>query len=202
MRLDMKTAALTIAIAAVAGCSLTSGSDPARFYVLAPLDDAQSMGTPGGSTRQGLIGVGPVQLPDYLNRPQMVTRVGPNQLEILEHDRWAEPLANGFARTLAHDLSVLLGTEDMLVAPWHPTHAPEYAAEVDVLRFERDATGAVTLACRWALVATETGERVAGREMTLTEAAATPDVAGSVAAMSRVTGSLSREIARAVPARD
>jgi uncharacterized lipoprotein YmbA len=202
MRRNVTTATLVMAMVTLAGCSLTSGSDPARFYVLAPLDDTEIEAASGGAVRPGLIGVGPVQFPDYLNRPQMVTRVGPNQLEILEHDRWAEPLAKGFARTLANDLALLLGADEIVVAPWHEASAPDYAAKVDVLRFERDATGAVTLQCRWTLVSTGDGERVAGGEVTITEPAETPDVSGSVAAMSRVTGNLSREIAEAVPARD
>ncbi len=202
MRRIVTTAVAAIALGVLAGCSLTSGSDPARFYVLAPLDDTEPVAASVRQARSGLVGVGPVLFPDYLDRPQMVTRVGANQLDILEHDRWAEPLARGFTRTLAHDLSVLLSTDEVVVSPWHGANAPDYAVGVDVLRFERDATGTVTLQCRWTLVDTDTGERVAGREVTITEAATTPDVAASVAAMSRATGNLSREIAEAVSARD
>ncbi len=199
MRCNVTVASLVVAVTIV-GCSLTSGSDPARFYVLAPIEESGSVSAPESAAETGLLGIGPVVFPSYLDRPQMVTRIGPNQLEILEHDQWAEPLATGFARTLARDLETVLGTEGVMLAPWHPQYAPTYAVGVEVLRLDRDAVGMVVLQCRWTLTVTGTNERLIGRETTLTEPAATPDVAGSVAAMSRVIGTLSREIAEAVAA--
>ena len=57
--------------AAAAGCAT---SPPSRFYLLTPI--AQEGSASGASTtdQRIAIGVGPVDLPDYLNRPQIVTR--------------------------------------------------------------------------------------------------------------------------------
>ena len=53
------------------GCGSTA---PSRFYLLTPMVDSTDARP---AHEQGLVlGIGPVQLPEYVNRPQIVTRVG------------------------------------------------------------------------------------------------------------------------------
>ena len=47
------------------------------------------------------IGVGPVTVPDYLDRPQIATRSSSSSLQFSEFDRWAEPLEKNLMRVLA-----------------------------------------------------------------------------------------------------
>jgi uncharacterized protein len=61
-------------------------STPSRFYILNTLSASETI--PGTAAAQGpVIGVGPITLPKYLDRPQIVTRVGRNQLALSEFDR-------------------------------------------------------------------------------------------------------------------
>lgn len=181
-------------LAVASGGCLSPRADPSAFYVLTPI---QGTTNTAGQSGHSSLGVGPVTIPTYLNRVQMVTRVGTNQLDISDHDRWAESLERGVARTLARNLSVLLGLADVKVHPWVHDDMPDRQVVVRVSKFERDSSGTATLECVWELISTSNGERLAGREVSYTEPAAETGAAGSVAAMSRTLETLSRDIARA-----
>ena len=65
-----------------AGCAQTP---PSNFSTLSSLrsDDTQGSGAdPEGPT----IALGPVKLPQYLDRPQIVTRSSPNRVHLAEFD--------------------------------------------------------------------------------------------------------------------
>ena len=50
-----------------------------------------------------------VEIPDLLDRPQIVLRGGPNGVDVLEYHRWAAPLPDLLQRALAADLASRLG---------------------------------------------------------------------------------------------
>ena len=79
-------AALLSGILALTGCA---GSESVRYYVLS----ATPAGPVGAAVRDIPVGVGPVELPEYLDRPQIVTRTSQNELNVADFDRWAESLA-------------------------------------------------------------------------------------------------------------
>src|SRR5919109_1073251 len=98
----------------IGGCA----SQPSRFYLLSapPSAEPVPLGTSGG--QGATIGVGPVTLPRYLDRPQIVTQTSPYELKLAEFDRWAEALDINFSRVLAENLSLLLPTARVVLAPW------------------------------------------------------------------------------------
>jgi uncharacterized lipoprotein YmbA len=144
------------------------------------------------------IGVGPVEFPDYLNRPQIVTRTSPNQLELAEFDRWAEPLRANFSRVLAENLSILLSTDRVVIFPWKKPIPINYQIEVDVSRFDGMFGRNVTLKTRWTLFGNSGKKVMLVRKSTLSEQTLTSDYKEMVAAQSRVLASLSREIAASI----
>src|SRR5215510_6709686 len=76
-------------------------SMPSRFYILNTLP-AQ---VPAAAAERGpVIGVGPITMPKYLDRPEIVTRASQNQLTFGQFDRWAEPLQDNVFRVLAENL--------------------------------------------------------------------------------------------------
>src|SRR2546422_9243076 len=95
----------------LAGCmGLGRHSDPTKFFTLTPLPGSagsEHAGDPGPLS----LGLGPILLPGYLDRAQLVTRVGPNEVRFAPFDRWAEPLAESFGRTLQQDLLGVLGAD-------------------------------------------------------------------------------------------
>ena len=62
------------------------------------------------------IGVGPIELPPYANRLQMVTDNTSYELHTNAFEQWAEPLRDSFLRVLAEILSLLLATDRVAVA--------------------------------------------------------------------------------------
>jgi uncharacterized lipoprotein YmbA len=75
-----------VVLAALAGCA---PSQPTRFYTLSTVTEPAEAPRSG----QGLvIGLGSLTLPQYPDRPDIVTRAGANQMKLGEFRQWAEPL--------------------------------------------------------------------------------------------------------------
>jgi uncharacterized lipoprotein YmbA len=190
-------------------CSTTS---PTRFYVLSTIADK-----PSEPPSDVSVGVGPINLPQYLDRPQIVTRLSSNQLAVGEFDQWGGQLDDGFARTLAGNLSLLLQTDRVQLYPWKDEQSLDYAVTVDVINFEQDVDGSSLLDVYWSLLEARTG-RVklrrhavyrdpGGAPITDTQAHGQSAILSgnskrpydsAVAAMSRNLGALSRDIAKAI----
>jgi hypothetical protein len=180
-----------------AACGVISPRpDPTRFYVLAPLTDA---GDAPAGTR--VLGLGPITLPRYLERPELVTRASPTEIRVATFDRWAEPLRTDFERTLAQNLTALTGIARVAPFPWFRGVPLDVVVEVDVLRFEPDLEGTAHLDARWRVRNPHSGALVRTADSTLREPANAKGTDAAVDAMSRALGALSREIAAAVTAR-
>lgn len=142
------------------------------------------------------MGIGPITIPGYLDRPQIVVRLSDNEISLSETDRWAEPLTENIARTLEENLAGLLPGSSYVRHPWYPSEAPEYSVALDVRRFEVDAGGQAVLEAMWSL--SRDGAEVGARSVRITEAAGAPDQGAAVAALSRTLAELSRDIAGGV----
>jgi uncharacterized lipoprotein YmbA len=79
-------------------------SAPTRFYVLSSLPASGAESRNAKLEDCTAVGVGPVELPDYLDRTEIVTRVSPNKLELAQFDQWAESLESNFSLVLAENL--------------------------------------------------------------------------------------------------
>ncbi len=189
-------AALAGALLLLAACAAVT---PTRFYTLSSLlaaPGAAAVDTP----RPLSVSVGPITLPEYLNRPQLVTRDGSNRVTIADFDNWIEPLDGLFARTLAENLSLLLGTDEVLTVPQRRPFRPDYQVGVDVTRFDADSSGNAVLDARWWLLGSRGDNLLHGARSTLVEPTAGADRAAAVQALSAALGRLSREIADAIAA--
>jgi uncharacterized lipoprotein YmbA len=192
-----------LALLAVAGCGSTA---PTHFYLLSSVPEK-----PVASPGQGVaVGIGPVTLPQYLNRPQIVTRSSNNQLVVSEFDQWGGALDDNVTRTLAANLATLLGTDRISLYPWKESAPVDYQVTLDVAAFEADAAGNAILSVFWSVVDAKTGAVAVMRRSSYSTGAGAP--AGSaallggagrpydaiVAAMSQDLELLSRDIAAAI----
>lgn len=181
---------LLVSTILVAGC-LGPHSDPSAFFLLSPT----AVSTDAAEVPV-VLGLGPIDVPGYLDRPQIVVRVSENVIDVAESDRWGEPLVENVMHTLRADLSRLLPGSSYVEYPWYESAAPDYGIAVAIRRFEADLSGAVVLEAKWEL--TSGGEVMAGRDSRIEEAAVGPDRAAAVAAQSRALATLAAEIAAAV----
>jgi uncharacterized lipoprotein YmbA len=146
------------------------------------------------------IGIGTLQLPAYLDRPQIVTRLSPNELQLAEFDQWAEPLQDNFMRVLAENLGLLLCDHAVAVFPWKGSTPVDYQIDVEVLRMDGVPGAGVSLAARWSVSGGTEREILVSRRSDVTEPTAGEGYAALVAAQSRTVAALSREIASALEA--
>ncbi len=140
--------------ALLAGCGSTPSSN---HYVI-------SAQTPEPPLAQSpALGIGPIQVPEYLNRNSMVFQGEGNQLRIVATERWAEPLEDGITRALGMNLASLLKTENVRSYPWHPARAPDYGVKLRVLALDANSNTA-TLVAEW-LVFNENSEAQISRRI-------------------------------------
>jgi uncharacterized lipoprotein YmbA len=158
---------------------------------LPTLTDASPEATAG--KRDLTIGVGPVTLPPYLDRPQIVTRASRVKLDLGEFDQWAASLQDGIIRVLAENLSLLIPTDRVVLYPWSRTTVPDYQVTVEVMQFDAGPGGEVILAARWQILTADEKELVM-RKSRLTVAAGSHEYEAMVTAMGRALDALSREI--------
>ena len=109
---------LVILSASLIGLTGCASTQPSHFYVLTDLPSVES---PPHATTAGQgpsIGVGPVTLPKYLDRPQIATRASRYELAFAEFERWAEPLDTNVTRALVEHLARLTPTDRLTLFPW------------------------------------------------------------------------------------
>jgi hypothetical protein len=185
------TLAVLCAVAALAaGCGT---SPPARFYTLS------STAVPPVPPSTVFIAVGPVTIPAVVDRPEFVVTVGQNELRIDDFNRWASPLQDGVARTIAENLVAMLGTPRVIVFPQQLASDPEYRVAVEIRTFESVPGTAIRLDGVWTLRRAKDGKTETGRT-SARESVADASYEALAAAHSKAVGRLSQDIADAVRA--
>lgn len=196
-RFVLSLGVVTLGASLLGGC-VGGKSKPSNFYVLSSVSSSDGKKQTTAGEGDVAVGIGPVVLPQYLDRPEIVTRASPNQLDLAEFDRWAESLRDNFSRTLTENLSILLSTHHTAVFPWDGSTPIDYQIAVDVTRFEGDADGHAVLIATWSIFGKGGRELLARRRSNFSEPAGAGDYEALVSAMSRVVGNFSREVAAAV----
>ena len=177
---------------------LAPQKDISKFYLLTPTADPATPSTPTATTQSTpgnfTIGLGPIKLPPYLDRPEIVTRAAPNRLELSKEDRWGESVQNGFTRAMERNLSAQTSSA-IIVFPWYSTVHIDMQVQIDVYRFETDAQGTATLSAKWTIL-DPTGKNILYTvESNLTQPSKPGDHTEGAAALSRTIGDLSAQIA-------
>jgi uncharacterized protein len=184
-----------------AGCSVLSPQpDSSRFFILTPISDSAGSGAQPASTSAGaqlVVGVGPVEFPDYLRRLPVVKRVAPNRVDLSDEERWAEPLDKNFVRVLSENLATLLNTQRIEKYPWPVKDRIDYQVEVNVERFETTSDGQTQLSASW-IIRDGASDKILYASRTAAGAPAGPDELSASAALSGDLATLSREIASRV----
>jgi hypothetical protein len=203
MRLSRLVATM-LAVAAIGGCA---SSPTANFYTLSPEPpptsiepasiNAASINSAEPRSRALSVVIGPVSVPEVVDRPQFVVRVAPNQVTIDEFARWAEPLKSEIPRTIARDLAILMS--DARVSPVQQGADPvtAYRVRIDVLRFDSALGDAATIDVMWSVRPPNGAAVLTGRTVAR-EPVASKDYGALVAAHGRALETVSRDIAAAI----
>jgi uncharacterized lipoprotein YmbA len=182
------------------GCLGPAKSRPTRFYVLTSLYSVKTRPAPVADLKNVAIGVGPVRISGKLDRPQIVTGTGGNEIRLSEFAEWGDPLGGGFARVLAENLSYLLNTANVAIFPWLQATQTDYQVTVDVTDFIGTPGGDVLLRAWWTIFGENGRTELLRRNANLVEPVAGDDIAAMVKVQSRTVEVLSRQIAEAIKA--
>ncbi|UCG11537.1 MAG: membrane integrity-associated transporter subunit PqiC [Deltaproteobacteria bacterium] len=196
----VRLAGLIIALSLLGpfGCLGKGTTQPTRFYHLNPLASSDSMKKVSAPGTDLAIGVGPIQLPEYLDRPQIVTREGNNELQLAEFSQWAESLTKNFSRVFAENLSILLDTERVVIFRWKGTRSLTYWVKMEVSRFDGELGGNASLIARWGIYEEDGINAIMTKRASFTEPVNGKDYESLVAAQSRLIMAFSREVAETI----
>jgi len=124
-------------------------SKPVQFYMLNADTGIVGTARPTASTQGTVIGLGPIRIPEYLNRPQMIVAVSDNQYRLFEDHRWAERLDQNISLALFKALPRQLGTDRIVRFPWSQRQVIDYQVGIDILEFNVNASGQSRLIAQW-----------------------------------------------------
>ena len=173
-------------------------SQPSHFYLLRALAPASDSGLSQARPSSLSLGLGPITFPQYLDRPQIVTKASAHEVELAEFHKWAEPLSENTSHVLAENLSALLSTDRIVQYPWKRSEPLDYQLSLEVIQFDGTKSQEAVLKVRWTLVG-EDGETLLVKKTShFTEPVGGLDYEDFVQAMSRTLDSLSQEIADAI----
>ncbi len=128
--------------AAMLGLSACGGATQ-KYYQLTS-DGAAPTGTSGLS-----VGVGPVSLPGYMDRAELVFQSGPNEFQVPSDAHWTGGLKENVSRVLATNLGRRLHSGNVLAFPWNPGAKLRYQIAVDVSQFHAISGQGAVLEVSW-----------------------------------------------------
>ncbi len=193
--------AVSVLAIAMCGCTILAPTpDLSRFFVLTAVADSHGSTLPASRRSKLTIGLGPIGFPAYLERPEMVTRVSPNRLELSQKNLWAEPLKRNFTTVLSADLSADLGDAQMVQYPWYATTHMDYQVKVSVDRFESTGHGNARLVARWEICAPAGVRILVSSSSNIIMPSQSAGASAKAAALSKAIAKLSAQIARALKA--
>ena len=188
-------AALPLLIGMLSGCA---GSPPVYLYTLSA-EATAGAADPAIVGKELRIAVGPISLPEVVDRPQLVVRSGPNQVTLIDQHRWAGSLKAEIPRVIAGNLSRLLATGQVWAYPQNATGPFDYRVLVDIQRFESTPGQIAAIDALWTIqhpskegVVSKTGRS------TVQQPIAGKGYDSLVAAHSGALAAISRDIAEAI----
>ena len=191
--ISIRTCMIAVAMLAVTGCGSTP---PSNHYQL----DEPAATRLSGIDRGIAVGVGPVILEPYLDRPQIVIRGAGHKLELSEFNRWSEPLKDSISRVIIVNLSNMLESTRVFQVPRRNKTIPlEFRIEIEIARFDGELGGDALLVARWTLYGRQE-KALLTKVSIISESSDGEGFDNLIAAQNRTLHKLSKEIVDAINA--
>lgn len=178
----------------LAGCG---ASPPVRYYTLQPLEIVHEPDPDDAA----VMALGPLRLPDYVARTQIVTRGDGAEVVVDDYHRWAEPLDDAITRIVAVNVDNLV--DGLIVVAFRSSNLVgyDYRLQGSVVRFDADQAGHAVLVVQWG-IATPDGDVVVPPRRSEYEAQASSrgDPGAIAIALNDTVAQFSREIAITIEA--
>jgi uncharacterized protein len=154
----MKSVPIAAALCLLGACATVTTD---HYYVLSPLPPAALEARIESATQVMLR----VSLPALMDRSEMVLNTSADSVTVLEHERWAAPLAELSAQTLAQDFEQrradLLVTGQGLI---RPAGAP-IKVTIDLVRVSMRPGKQVSMDAHWRIIDTRSGTESLGGDV-------------------------------------
>lgn len=145
--MDVARLAIVTLVWLVAGCALQGTTPPSTFYMLRTTSTEKST-----SGLEALaIGIGPVSVAEYLDRPQIVTRTGGVEVIVDQYHRWAGPVREAIVQIVVGEIAIQTGSQKVFSFPWPPATRLDYQLKANVGRFDATETGLARMEVHWGL---------------------------------------------------
>lgn len=181
----------------LSGCISVQNSPTPRFYLLNSAEDSQ-LSKKVDITADLFIGIGPVKIPEYLDRPQMVTKDKERILKFAQFDRWGEPLDLGLTRQIRENLTVILSGAKLVLYPWNLTIPVKYQVVVEIVQLDSQLDQDLYLVAQWLVIDAQNSKTVIMKRSEFRQPIIPQNYSGLAQTLSNACASLSSEIAEAL----
>ena len=176
------------------GCFSVPNSPVPKFYTL------HSIASLGENNKLDIaskliIGIGPVEIPEYQNRPQIVTRDKDGLLTFAQFERWGESLDSGVARLILENLTAMFPQADFQIFPCNFSIPLDYQVIVNVMQLESQLDKNVFLTTQWTIIDSKTKKMLLTKRSQIRQEINPHTYSGLAEALSRACTLLSGEIA-------
>lgn len=177
------------------GCA--GGSATIRYFMI----DSMDFATANRKEPDLVVEIMDLNIPQYMERFNIVSRGNSNQLYFSEDNQWGDNFRKNLLRTMAQNLSDLLGTNDVGTPINRTLSKADYRLQIHIEQFERNYDGYVTLSARWQVLDNQNQGQVSTHNATLSsnQTYAMDDYENTVFAMKELYGQLSQLIADSIP---
>lgn len=171
------------------------GSPASSFFILTPTDGYEQSHV-GKSDIS--IGIGSIELPDYLRRPQILTYSKNNEILFDEYNRWVEPLEENFTRVVVENLSALIPTNNIYLFMWPKEDPNIFQITIKVDQFGLNSDSTVVLDARWSVSGNNKKSLLLTEKSSYREKTESLEYGQITLIMSKLTGDLCKDIASEV----
>jgi uncharacterized lipoprotein YmbA len=192
MNKNQKLIALTLFAILIGACSIGPNTKPSQYYVL----EANIEQSNNNLLNDLALGVGPISIPGYINRPQIVTKTDTPELKIEEYSRWAEPIDRMFSRALAENIQKLTNSQQIHSHPWSNATEFKYRLSAKVIKFENDMKGDALLVVHWGIIDTNNPSASISKHTVYKVSATDKEISGRVNALNETIAQFARDIVK------
>jgi uncharacterized lipoprotein YmbA len=171
---------------------MACGSNPVEDHYYSLVLAADDVMAPVRSEeRKAQLIVGPIQLPEYLNRRGLAMQIDSNQIQTANHHFWAEPLEEAISKVLVRDIANLASgvTVDRDAGRW--TDPGDCRLRIEFDKFHATDRSRVVSSGRYWISSADSDVR---QEFDVTESISADGHAHAVAALRRSLGTLATQI--------
>ncbi len=182
---------LLLAVVLATGCATSTA--PRYYRLVAQAEPAPVAAGPA-------VIIGPFQLAEYLDRPQIVSQGSGNRVSVDDYERWAEPLDANLQAVVAANVGRLLGSDQVLEFPAQAILKDARRVSGRVVRFDVDAAGQAVLEVQWGIVDARGAVLQPGRVSRHAAPVPTNSTAARVGALNATVTAFSADVAAALQA--